>query len=37
MIMDLLYLGTVVGFFALTWGIMKICEILQHEKSGDKS
>jgi hypothetical protein len=37
MIMDLVYLGTVVAFFALTWGIMKMCEVLQQEKSGDKS
>jgi hypothetical protein len=37
MIMDALYLGTVVVFFALTWGIMKMCEILQRDKSGDRS
>ena len=31
MIMDLVYLGAVVAFFALTWGLMKMCEILQRE------
>jgi hypothetical protein len=37
MIMDIVYLGTVVAFFALTWGIMKMCEVLQEEKTGGKS
>ena len=35
--MDVLYLGTVVVFFALTWGIVKMCEVLQRNKSGDNS
>ena len=35
--MDFVYLGTVIAFFALTWGIMKMCEILQEQKPGDKS
>jgi hypothetical protein len=35
--MDVLYLGTVVVFFALTWGIVKMCEVLQGNKSGDNS
>jgi hypothetical protein len=37
MIMDLVYLGTVVAFFALTWAIMKMCEILQDDGSGGRS
>jgi len=24
--MDLLYVGLAVGFFALTWGLVKLCE-----------
>jgi hypothetical protein len=35
--MDVLYLGTVVVFFALTWGIVKMCGVLQGNKSGDNS
>ena len=35
--MDIVYIGTVLAFFALTWGIMKMCEILMEQKSGDKS
>jgi hypothetical protein len=31
MIPDLEYLAAVVGFFALTWGFMKLCEILQRD------
>ena len=35
--MDFVYLGTVIAFFALTWGLMKMCEILQERKPGDRS
>jgi hypothetical protein len=35
--MDIVYLGTVVAFFALTWGLMKVCEVLQEDKSGGHS
>jgi hypothetical protein len=35
--MDIVYLGTVVVFFALTWGLMKLCEVLQDDKSGGHS
>jgi hypothetical protein len=35
--MDFVYLGTVVAFFVLTWGVMKVCEVLQEDKSGDHS
>jgi hypothetical protein len=37
MIMDLIYLGAVVAFFVLTWGLMKMCEVLQRDNSGGKS
>ena len=35
--MDVLYLGTVVVFFAVTWGIMKMCDVLRGDRSGDNS
>jgi hypothetical protein len=35
--MDIVYLGTVVAFFALTWGLMKMCGVLQQDKSGGHS
>jgi hypothetical protein len=34
--MDFLYLGIVVLFFFLTWGLMHACERLQDRQSGDK-
>ncbi len=34
--MDFLYLGIVVLFFFLTWGLMRACEGLQDRHSGDK-
>ena len=37
MIMDLFYLGVVVVFFALTWSLMKLCEVLQRDNSGGNS
>jgi hypothetical protein len=37
MIMDLIYLGAVVAFFALTWGLMKMCEVLQRDNPGGNS
>jgi hypothetical protein len=37
MIPDLEYLGAVAGFFVLTWGFMKLCEILQRDSSGGNS
>ncbi len=33
--MDLIYLGITVLFFAATWGLMKLCEILDEHKSGE--
>jgi hypothetical protein len=35
--MDFVYLGTVVAFFVLTWGVMKACEVLQEDRSGGHS
>jgi hypothetical protein len=37
MIMDFVYLGAVIAFFALTWGLMKMCEVLQRDNSGGNS
>jgi hypothetical protein len=37
MIIDLVYLGTVIAFFALTWGLMKMCDVLQRDNSGGHS
>jgi hypothetical protein len=30
--MDLLYLGVTATFFALTWGLLRLCESLMGEK-----
>jgi len=35
--MDIVYIGIVVVFFILTWGLMKGCELLGEERSGGKS
>jgi len=35
--MDILYIGIVVVFFGLTWGVMKMCEHLGKHKSGERS
>ena len=35
--MDIIYLVIVAVFFALTWGLMKACEALGKQKSGDQS
>jgi hypothetical protein len=34
--MDLIYLGITVLFFVATWGLMKLCEILQESKLEEK-
>ena len=31
---DLIYIGIAAVFFILTWGLMKMCEVLSNEKSG---
>jgi hypothetical protein len=33
--MDIIYVGIVVVFFVLTWGLLKVCEVLGQSKSGD--
>ena len=35
--MDFVYLGIVVAFFVLTWGVMKGCEALMEDKKGGHS
>jgi len=35
--MDFLYIGIVVVFFLLTWGLAKGCEVLGEQKSSEKS
>ena len=34
--MDIIYIGIVIAFFVLTWGLMKACEVLGEQKPGDK-
>jgi hypothetical protein len=31
---DIIYIGITVLFFILTWGLMKVCEVLGDDKSG---
>ena len=33
---DMLYIGITIVFFALTWGLMKMCEGLGEHKSGEQ-
>jgi hypothetical protein len=35
--MDIIYLGIVVLFLFATWGLMRLCEILDQHKSGEQS
>jgi hypothetical protein len=35
--MDFVYLGIVVAFFLLTWGVMKMCDVLMEDKTGGHS
>lgn len=35
--MDFIYVGIVVAFFVLTWGVMKMCDVLMEDKSGRHS
>ncbi len=32
--MDLFYLGVVIGFFALSWGLIGFCDRLHRESTG---
>jgi hypothetical protein len=34
--MDIIYIGVVIAFFALTWGLMTACDILGEQQSGDR-
>jgi hypothetical protein len=34
---DIIYIGIAISFFILTWGLMKICEVLGENKTGEKS
>ena len=33
---DIIYIGTAILFFILTWGLMKMCEALGENKTGEK-
>ena len=35
--MDIIYIAIVFAFFILTWGLMKMCDVLGEQKKGDKS
>ena len=35
--MDILSIGIVVVFFVLTWGLLKVCDLLDQSKSGDET
>jgi len=34
--MDIIYIGIVIAFFLLTWGLMKLCDALGEHKLGDR-
>jgi hypothetical protein len=34
--MDILYLGIVIAFFALSWGLTRACELLGGQEKGDR-
>jgi hypothetical protein len=36
-VMDAVYIGISIAFFAITWGILKMCDILQKDGSGGGS
>lgn len=33
---DIIYIGIAILFFILTWGLMKMCEFLGENKTGEK-
>jgi hypothetical protein len=35
--MDAVYIGTIALFFAMTWGILKMCEALHRDRTGEKA
>jgi hypothetical protein len=34
--MDIIYIGIVIALFLLTWGLMKVCDVLGEQKTGDR-
>lgn len=34
--MDIVYVGITVAFFALTWGLMRMCENLGKQDGGER-
>jgi hypothetical protein len=34
--MDIIYIGIVLVFFLLTWGLMKVCDVLGEHKTGNR-
>ncbi len=34
---DLFFVAVATAFFVLTWGLMRLCEILMTDKQGDPS
>ena len=34
--MDIIYICIAIAFFILTWGLMKACDILGEQKTGDR-
>ena len=35
--MDILYVGVALLFFVSSWGLMKLCQVLDNQKSGEQS
>lgn len=35
--MDIIYLAIIVAFFLLTWGLMRLCELLGQTRSGERT
>jgi hypothetical protein len=36
MMKDIFYLGVAVVFSMLTWGLLKVCDLLDNQSPGDK-
>jgi hypothetical protein len=35
--MDCIYIAIIVVFFLATWGLVRLCEVLEQDRSGGKS
>jgi hypothetical protein len=35
--MDIIYIAIIIAFFLLTWGLMRLCEVVGQNTSGEKS